>query len=76
MLINGVSWLCHASDTFKAVHSALETEVSNISVKGLGPDCISKALSAIWGKLGTALQPYTLNPRTKFPPNPTRKVNT
>ena len=33
--------------------------------------------SAIWGKLGTALQACTLNPCTKFPPNPTsRKVNT
>ena len=33
--------------------------------------------SAIWGKLGTALQAYDLNPCTKFPPNPTfRKVNT
>ena len=33
--------------------------------------------SAIWGKLGTALQTYALNPCTKFPPNPTsRKVNT
>ena len=33
--------------------------------------------SAIWGKLGTALQAYALNPCTKFPPNPTsRKVNT
>ena len=33
--------------------------------------------SGIWGKLGTALQAYTLNPCTKFPPNPTsRKVNT
>ena len=32
---------------------------------------------AIWGKLGTALQAYTLNPCTKFHPNPTsRKVNT
>ena len=32
--------------------------------------------SAIWGKLGTALQAYTLNPCTKFPPNPTsRKAN-
>ena len=32
---------------------------------------------AIWGKLGTALQTYTLTPCTKFPPNPTsRKVNT
>ena len=25
---------------------------------------------AIWGKLGTALQAYNLNPCTKFPPNP------
>ena len=33
--------------------------------------------SAIWGKLGTALQAYALKPCTKFPPNPTsRKVNT
>ena len=33
--------------------------------------------SAIWGKLGIALQAYALNPCTKFPPNPTsRKVNT
>ena len=33
--------------------------------------------SAIWGKLGTALQAYALNPCTKFPPSPTsRKVNT
>ena len=32
---------------------------------------------AIWGKLGTALQAYAVNPCTKFPPNPTsRKVNT
>ena len=36
--------------------------------KGLWSDCISRAHSAIWGKLGTA---YTLNPCTKFPPNPT-----
>ena len=33
--------------------------------------------SVIWGKLGTVLQAYALNPCTKFPPNPTsRKVNT
>ena len=31
----------------------------------------------IWGKLGTALQGYTLNPCSKLPPNPTStKVNT
>ena len=46
-------------------------------MKGLGSDCISRAHSAIWGKLGTALQAYTLDPYTKFTPNPTsRKVNT
>merc|ERR1712012_682381 len=33
--------------------------------------------SAIWGKLGTVVQGYTLNPCTRFPPNPTStKVNT
>ena len=31
----------------------------------------------IWGKLGTAVQRYTLNTYTKLPPNPTStKVNT
>ena len=31
----------------------------------------------IWGKLGTVVQGYTLNPCTRFPPNPTStKVNT
>ena len=30
----------------------------------------------IWGKLGTVVQGYTLNPCTRFPPNPTStKVN-
>ena len=43
----------------------------------LGSDCISGAHSAIWGKLDTALQIYTLNPCTKFPSSPpSRKVNT
>ena len=31
---------------------------------------------AIWGKLGTALQAYNLNPCTKFPPNPSWRVHT
>merc|ERR1711973_140568 len=32
--------------------------------------------STIWGKLGTVVQGYTLNPCTRFPPNPTStKVN-
>ena len=30
----------------------------------------------IWGKLGTVVQGYTLNPCTRFHPNPTsKKVN-
>ena len=49
----------------------------NDNLQGVGSDCISRANSAIRGKLGTALQAYTLNPCTKFPPNPTsKKVNT
>ena len=49
----------------------------NDNLQGVGSDCISRANSAIRGKLGTALQAYTLNPSTKFPPNPTsRKINT
>ena len=47
------------------------------SLKGWGLSAKLGKHSAIWGKLGTALQAYTLNPCTKFPPNPTsRKVNT
>ena len=47
------------------------------NVKGWGQNAKLGPHSAIWGKLGTALQAYTLNPCTKFPPNPTsRKVNT
>ena len=45
--------------------------------KGWGQSAKLGKHSVIWGKLGTALQAYTLNPCTKFPPNPTsRKVNT
>jgi len=33
--------------------------------------------STIWGKLGPSVQGYTLNPCTRFPPNPaSTKVNT
>ena len=47
------------------------------SLKGWGLSAKLGKHSVIWGKLGTALQAYTLNPCTKFPPNPTsRKVNT
>ena len=46
-------------------------------VKGWGQNAKLGPHTAIWGKLGTALQAYALNPCTKFPPNPTsRKVNT
>ena len=45
--------------------------------KGWGQNAKLGPHSAIWGKLGTALQAYALNPCAKFPPNPTsRKVNT
>ena len=48
-----------------------------ICIKGWGQNAKLGPHSAIWGKLGTALQAYALNPCTKFPPNPTsRKVNT
>ena len=44
--------------------------------KGWGQNAKLGSHSAIWGKLGTALQAYALNPSTKFPPNPTSiKVN-
>ena len=48
-----------------------------LTPKGWGLSAKLGKHSAILGKLGTALQAYTLNPCTKFPPNPTsRKVNT
>ena len=51
--------------------------VLRVSLKGWGQSAKLGKHSAIWGKLGTALQAYALNPCTKFPPNPTsRKVNT
>ena len=50
---------------------------STYCFKGWGQNAKLGPHSAIWGKLGTALQAYALNPCTKFPPNPTsRKVNT
>ena len=48
-----------------------------VYLKGWGLSVKLGKYSAIWGKLGTALQAYALNPCTKFPQNPTsRKVNT
>ena len=53
------------------------TQVWNFYWKGWGLSAKVGKHSEIWGKRGTALQAYTLNPCTKFPPNPTsRKVNT
>ena len=49
----------------------------NVLLMGWGQSAKLGPQSAIWGKLGTALQAYSLNPCTKFPPNPpSRKVNT
>ena len=54
-----------------------KTKDANFWPKGWGQSAKLGKHSAIWGKLGTALQAYALNPCTKFPPNPTsRKVNT
>ena len=54
-----------------------ETKQNMTKQKGWGLSAKLAKHSAIWGKLGRALQAYTLSPCTKFPPNPTsRKVNT
>ena len=45
--------------------------LSDSHSKGWGLSAKLGKHSAIWGKLGTALQAYVLNPCTKFPPNPT-----
>ena len=65
--------LCHTSFEALCVSStSLLTQW-----KGWGLSAKLGTHSAIWGKLGTALHAYILNPCTKFPPNPTsRKVNT
>ena len=60
------------------VHSnILSLQLEYFCHKGWGQNAKLGPHSAVWGKLGTALQAYALNPCTKFPPNPTsRKVNT
>ena len=56
---------------------ALNASFLRVIAKGWGQSVKLGNHSAIWGKLGTALQAYALNPCTKFPLNPTsRKVNT
>ena len=63
-------------------HSSVEPQLVAVLLvagrqKGWGLSAKLGKHSAIWGKLGTALHAYTLNPCTKFPTNPTsRKVNT
>ena len=62
---------------YKTTRSRLGFFTLNFQRKGWGLSVKLGKHSAIWGKLGTALQAYTLKPYTKFPPNPTsRKVNT
>ena len=68
---------CHQTDTGELVNALFEGMYKNRLSKGWGQSVKLGKHSAIWGKLGTALQAYALNPCTKFPPNPTsRKVNT
>ena len=65
MWLDAYVYVCECWHPFSSHHKGWGQSVK------LGPH------SAIWGKLGTALQAYALNPCTKFPPNPTsRKVNT
>ena len=51
-----------------------EPNIGSSQSKGWGLSVKLGKHSAIWGKLGTALQAYTLNPCTKFPPNPTKST--
>ena len=63
--------------TFPGKLSTKDWKMRLLFSKGWGQSVKLGPHSAIWGKLGTALQAYALNPCTKFPPNPTsRKVNT
>ena len=70
--------VCLVGILLSVLETGLCRKYSQINVhKGWGQSAKLGKHSAIWGKLGTALQAYTLNPCTKFPPNPTsRKVNT
>ena len=45
-------------------------------LKGWGLSAKLGKHSVIWGKLGTALQAYTLNPCTEFPPVPLLEKST
>ena len=69
---------CNSFVYEKEIHQFFKIkQMKEIISKGWGQSVKLGPQSAIWEKLGTALQAYTLNPCTKFPPNPTsRKVNT
>ena len=76
---NTYIWATPAKNRHYVFCKNLEYKIiaSPIICKGWGLSAKLGKHGAIWGKLGTALQAYTLNPCTKFPPNPTsRKVNT
>ena len=81
---SGSGWSELASDCASATTSLNKTTknvkqvgIDNNFHKGWGQSAKLGKHSAIWGKLGTALQAYALNPCTKFAANPTsRKVNT
>ena len=53
-----------------------ETGETPLDFKRLGSDCIFIAPCAIWEKLGTILQAYSVNPCTKFTSSPTTEKST
>ena len=62
--------VCLVGILLSVLETGLCRKYSQINVhKGWGQSAKLGKHSAIWGKLGTALQAYTLNPCTKFPPN-------
>ena len=75
--IPAIQKLSHLWKIFTRALYINRRKIVKSSHKGWGLSVKLGKHSAIWGKLGTALQAFTLNPCTKFPPNPTsRKVNT
>ena len=70
--------ICRCVSFFVCLYSSLCLclALCLLNFKGWGQSAKLKKQSRIWGKFGTAIQGYILNPCTKFPPNPTsRKVN-
>ena len=67
---------CHTYILANLTLGSIKADKVFFSYKGWGQSAKLKKQSRIWGKFGTAIQGYILNPCTKFPPNPTsRKVN-